>query len=731
MMSKPRRFPALLAAVCLAGCTTPVARPATTPRASASPVVTAATPAPTGTAAPSPTPGPLLSTLGQVVGLDGKPAAGVVVRGFLLSDQGGAVIANNGAGIVSNNAGSYALLAAEPLETKTDADGRFTITAPAGQPINVEAAQSDDVKAIKQNVTKTDGLTLQLAFTGTLAGQVTAKGVSDLSGVDVFIPGTSYLAKTDDHGGYRITNVPVGTFTLYGRGKGVGKGRVDGVEVKAKATASAPDLVLTPVVPTVTAVAPANAGPGATVTITGTQFGATTGETFEVRFEGTAATQPKRKDDHTIEAVVPAGATTGGITVTLDGISSAPSPFTVLKGLAFGPNAGYLPLGFAQPFGFIALDTGDQLVEKPALAWKSDAAAITVDDQGLVKAAVEGKATLTARSGSVVATLVATVVKEPVLCTLAGGPELAYVEGPGKQARFKWVGAVAVGKRGTVFACDFQNKAIRAIRPDGLVGTAAGGSNSTLGLGSSDATGGLAVDDQDNLYVNAGSKLIKVAPDGTATPIAGGDTEGNTDGLGAAARFEHMGAIVRAGDGTLYVAEGNASFGKYLSAHRIRKIAPDGQVTTVAGSTDGYADGAAAKFSDIKALGLDAQGMLYASDKHGLRKIAKDGTVSSLPLPVGAQVSSRIAVDAAGNIFMADYYTGANESFTYRRIAPDGTVTVLGTVKGYGKSADGPASLASDWGAYAIALDPDGNLVTSNYQDEANSSQVKRILLVK
>jgi hypothetical protein len=505
--------------------------------------------------------------------------------------------------------------------------------------------------------------------------------------------------------------------------------------VKSKEIAAAPDIPLVPVVPVIASVSPANAGPGATVTIQGDKFGASTGDTFSVSFGGATATQPRRKDDHSIEVAVPTGATTGDLTVTLDGIPSQPKPFTVLKAVAFGPNAGYLPLGWNAPFPALGFDTGDKLVPDAALAWSSDAAAVTVDAKGMVKAAAAGKATLAAKSGSAAASLALTVVNEAVLCTLAGGNKLDYVDGPGAQARFKWVGAVAVDPQGTVYVADYQNNAVRAIRADGVTRTAAGGKNATFQLGSGFYTGGLAVDDQGTLYANAKYKLVKLAPDGTLTELAGGNEEGVTDGKGVAARFENIAAIARDAAGNLYVADGDRPNDKppntYVSAHRIRKVTPDGTVTTLAGSTDGQQDGPAASalFSNITSLGLDAAGNIYASDAKGIRKLTPGGQVTTLPAPASFMPGSRIAVDAAGNVYTADFYTGLNESFTYRKIAPDGTAKELAKVKGWGTAQDGPASSASDWGASGLALDPNGDLVVANYEDEADTSQVKRILL--
>ena len=141
---------------------------------------------------------------------------------------------------------------------------------------------------------------------------------------------------------------------------------------------------------------------------------------------------------------------------------------------------------------------------------------------------------------------------------------------------------------------------------------------------------GLAMDLGDNLYVaDTNNHIIrKIAPDGTVSTLAGSPKQpGSTDGIGSNARFDSPKAVAVDVNGNVYVADtGN---------HTIRKITPAGQVTTLAGQAgkSGTADGAAsaALFDTPDFLAVDRNGTVYL-DNHGVRKIS-GGQVQTLQIP--------------------------------------------------------------------------------------------------
>ena len=117
--------------------------------------------------------------------------------------------------------------------------------------------------------------------------------------------------------------------------------------------------------------------------------------------------------------------------------------------------------------------------------------------------------------------------------------------------------------------------------------------------------------------------------------------------------------------GVLYVADQTS----------VRKVGPDGVVTTIAGSlSPGMADGSAlqARFARLDAIALDKAGNLFVSDagNQAIRKITPDGAVSTV-----APVHGPLALDAANTLYVAD---GA----VIKKIDSNGSVTVVAGISG-------------------------------------------------
>ena len=173
---------------------------------------------------------------------------------------------------------------------------------------------------------------------------------------------------------------------------------------------------------------------------------------------------------------------------------------------------------------------------------------------------------------------------------------------------------------------------------------------------------GIAADTEGNVYASSYQGVIfKIDSKGTATLFAGSEAQwGHRDGQGQAARFSWLGNMTTDAAGNLYVVDSLNNFKSF--GPTIRKITPSGLVSTLAGNPDappGHADGrgAAALFSvdwqdELKtaSLAVDGKGNVYVSDPANsvIRKITPDGQVST---PVG-QVGQRgfAAVDLPGSI---------------------------------------------------------------------------------
>jgi hypothetical protein len=154
-----------------------------------------------------------------------------------------------------------------------------------------------------------------------------------------------------------------------------------------------------------------------------------------------------------------------------------------------------------------------------------------------------------------------------------------------------------------------------------LVGRASAGSEDGVGdKARFNAPQGVALDPVGNLYVadKNNHTIRKIAPDGTVTTLAGSPGKsGSADGTGAAARFNAPEGVAVDSFGAIFVADtGN---------HTIRKVSTTGVVTTLAGTagTGAFADGpvAAALFKGPVDLGVDGSGILYVLDVAGIRRI--------------------------------------------------------------------------------------------------------------
>jgi sugar lactone lactonase YvrE len=205
----------------------------------------------------------------------------------------------------------------------------------------------------------------------------------------------------------------------------------------------------------------------------------------------------------------------------------------------------------------------------------------------------------------------------------------------------------------------------------------------------------------------------ELPPDWTAAALvlAGDGIAGTRDGDAAAARFADPFGVAIAGDGTVYVSDG-------AGADRIRRISPEGRVSTLAGSDHGYADGAgeAARFSTPSGLALDASGTLYVADtgNNVIRRITRDGDVSTLAGDGVAGASDGpahaarfngpigVAVAPGGRIIVADTYNDR-----IRAIDPDGTVSTLAP----GARFHTPSGVAADSSGNVYVADTGNGLV--------------------
>jgi len=316
----------------------------------------------------------------------------------------------------------------------------------------------------------------------------------------------------------------------------------------------------------------------------------------------------------------------------------------------------------------------------------------------------------------------------------AGFPGLSgSTDGTGPGARFLRPQGVAVDAAGNLYVADPGNYIIRKITPAGVVTTIAG----SAGLhGTNDGTGSLArfyfprsvaVDGATNVYVvdTSNSTIRKLTPVGTnwvVTTLAGlGGIIGTNNGTGSAARFNNPQAAALDSATNLYVSDNRT----------IRKITPAGVVTTLAGAPFqiGYsnATGSAARFFGPLGLAVDSAGNIYAADdgNNVIRKITPGGAVTTYagvyPQHGGDdgptntalfQTPDGVAVDKAGNVFVADY-----DNQTIRKISPGGMVSTLAGTFAITGSANGVGSAARFNYPIALAVDAAGFLYVADSEN--------------
>jgi uncharacterized protein (TIGR03437 family) len=241
----------------------------------------------------------------------------------------------------------------------------------------------------------------------------------------------------------------------------------------------------------------------------------------------------------------------------------------------------------------------------------------------------------------------------------------------------------------------------------------------------------LAVDPVGNLYIADANRLRMVDTSGVIHTVAGCQCGGN----GGPAVWAEAGAPA----GMARDAAGNIYFSDQGS-HMVRRIAPDGTVSAVAGNGEAGFSGdgglaTAARLAWPAGLAFDGAGNLYIADEqnnrirevttagviqtvagNGVAAFAGDGgpaTAASLGLPDG------VAVDASGNLYIAD-----TASHRIREVSAGGTIQTIAGSDQYGSSGDGgPAAQALLINPRSLVFDQAGNLVFT----DSSARVVRRI----
>jgi sugar lactone lactonase YvrE len=325
---------------------------------------------------------------------------------------------------------------------------------------------------------------------------------------------------------------------------------------------------------------------------------------------------------------------------------------------------------------------------------------------------------------------------------------------PAITARLASPQGIALDKAGNLYMADNSLNRIRKVgAATGLITTVAGsgpfdairglvplGSNGGFSGDGGPATQALfngsqhvAADAAGNLYIGDlfNRRVRKVDTQGIITTVAGNGTQGfaGDGGPATAAELNNPQSVVLDAAGNLYIAD--------PANGRVRKVDPNGILTTVAGGgTGAVTDGAAATAVPLgrpRELAVDGAGNLFIADG-GLNRIFKVSPGGKISIVAGtgtvgfsgdggkapaAQLSGGfmgLAVVSAGNLFFAD-----QNNHRIRKVSPDGMIsTVAGSgpagagIPGSFAGDGGPATAARLWGPFGVAIDAAGNLLLSD-----------------
>ena len=331
------------------------------------------------------------------------------------------------------------------------------------------------------------------------------------------------------------------------------------------------------------------------------------------------------------------------------------------------------------------------------------------------------------------------------ITTLAGSAHgFGGDNGPAEHALLANPLDVAVGLDGSIYIADNQNWRVRRVDPAGTITTVVG--TGTWGFGGDGGPAaeaviggvqGISIGPDGSLYLSEsggyGERIRRVGSDGVITTIAGTGVRGfdGDGGPATQARFDIPSGLAVGQDGSLYIADqGN---------QRIRRVGPDGIITTVAGngvydfSGDGVPATQAAMRSPID-VDIGPDGSIYIAEGSSarIRRVTPDGIITTFAgvnpiLPPGYTGDGGpataamflgvhgVAASPDGSLYIATGHTHRR----VRRVSPDGIATTFAGNGTFGDRGDGgPATLGAIVRPFRVAVGPDGTMYVADPSDQ-------------
>ncbi len=414
-----------------------------------------------------------------------------------------------------------------------------------------------------------------------------------------------------------------------------------------------------------------------------------------------------------------------------------------------------LPPALAASFGAASgqIIPGNIPSRLPGILWQAYTSAVSQDDaRESAQAGLELSAhhrydpvsrTLYQGDGSQRSVLNAIV--NNVITTVVGNGTAGFSSDGGlaTQAKLGYTAGIALGADGSLYISDFDSHRIRRVGPDGIINTVAGKESGGFSGDGGPATQaslyypfGIAIGPDGSLYISDqyNHRIRRLSQDGIITTVAGNGSAGFSGDGGPATQavLNYPHGIAIGADGSLYISDSDNS--------RIRRVGPDGIITTVAGKASaGFSgDGGPATQASLYrpyGIAVGADGSLYISDTSNtrIRRVGPDGIITTVAgngsagfsgdggpaLQASLSYPFGTAVGADGSLYISDTH-----NHRIRRVSPDGIITTV--------AGNGPAGFSGYGGlAPKASLKYPNNMVIgadgSLYIDDADNYRIGKV----
>jgi uncharacterized protein (TIGR03437 family) len=331
-----------------------------------------------------------------------------------------------------------------------------------------------------------------------------------------------------------------------------------------------------------------------------------------------------------------------------------------------------------------------------------------------------------------------------LVTTVAGSGDQGSTDGLALQASFRSPFGLVLDGQGSLYVADYGNKAVRKLILNNVSTFAGNGEYRPLREGSPATTAFLfnpthvATDAQGNTYVTDtdNARVVRVDTNGVATTIAGTRSDGTsanapcaTNGQSATLNFPSGVAVDP--DGSVFFSD----FGPDL----VYKLTRDGRICVYAGGGSSLSDGGPAtnaSLSNVLGIALDSSRNLFIADSghNRIRRVAPDGTITTfagngtegfsgdggLATSASLREPHGVAVDSNDNVYIADRFNNRVRLVTANCLRFNGDCTIS-TIAGNGQAGfsgdGGPAIAASIWSPWDVAVDSTGSVLIADFEN--------------